>query len=62
MDRNALQVTANDGGIQPVEDVCGTTGRASARRLARHAWFVRAVAVTFLAGGAFVSYLFFSTV
>jgi len=30
--------------------------------MAWHAWFVRVAAVTFLAGGAFISYLFFSTV
>lgn len=56
MDQNALQVTPKDGGVRPV------SGTRSARRLARQAWFVRAVAITFLGGGAFISYLFFSTV
>ncbi len=60
MDRDALRATAHDGGILDVDRTCGTTDAASARRLARQAWLVRAVAVTFLAGGGIVSYLLFS--
>lgn len=62
MDRDALQVTADNSYIRPVRGMRGASGVASARRLARQAWLVRAAAVTFLAGGAFVAYLFFSTV
>jgi hypothetical protein len=52
----------HDGGITPVDGRCGMIATASARRLARHAWLVRAAAVAFLAGGGIVSYLFFSAV
>jgi hypothetical protein len=62
MTQETLQVTPNSGFIQPADGTCGASGTAAARRLARQAWLVRAAAVTFLAGGAFVSYLFFSTV
>jgi len=62
MDRDVLQVTPNSGCIQPADGTCAASGTAAARRLARQAWLVRAAAVTFLAGGAFVSYLFFTTV
>ena len=62
MDRDALQATVHDGGIRPVDGRCGVTGTAATRRLARHAWLVRAAAVTFLAGGGIISYLFFSAV
>ncbi len=62
MDRNTLHVTADGGRIQVADGAQDTGGTASARRLARHAWIVRAAAVTFLAGGGIVSYLFFSAV
>ena len=62
MDRDALRATAHDGGITPVDGRCGVTDAASTRRLVRQGWLVRAAAVAFLAGGAFVSYLFFSAV
>ncbi len=62
MDRDALRATAHDGAITPMNGRCGETGTASTRRLARHAWLLRAAAVAFLAGGGIVSYLFFSAV
>jgi hypothetical protein len=54
VNRDALQT--------PADGVCKMLNAPSPRRLARQAWLVRAAAVTFLAGGAFISYLFFSTV
>ncbi len=62
MDRDVLRATAHDGSIAPVDGRCGVTGTASARRLARQTWLVRAAAVTFLAAGGIISYLLFSAV
>lgn len=62
MDQDARQGTADNGGIRSVGETSRARSKASARRMAWHAWFVRVAAVTFLAGGAFISYLFFSTV
>ncbi len=62
MDRDALQTVARDGCVQPVGGKREASATEATWRLRGHAWLVRAVAVTFLAGGAFISYLFFSTV
>ncbi len=62
MDRDALRTAARDGRIQPVEERCEMTGAAATWRRKGHAWFVRAVAVTLLAGGAVAAYLLFSAV
>jgi hypothetical protein len=62
MDRDALRVTAYNGDIAPEDGRRGVTGTASARRLARQAWLVRAAAVTVLAAGGIISYLLFSAV